>query len=77
MINFEALFKISYGLFNVSSGDKNKGNGFISNTVFQVTADPAKFAVCCNKKNYIAEFIKNSEVFRTSGNLGLSFMWFR
>lgn len=66
MINFKALFKISYGLFIVSSGDKNKGNGFISNTVFQVTADPAKFAVCCNKKNYTAEFIKNFEVFSVS-----------
>lgn len=66
MISFEALFKISYGLFIVSSGDKNKGNGFISNTVFQVTADPAKFAVCCNKNNYTAEFIRSFEVFSVS-----------
>jgi flavin reductase (DIM6/NTAB) family NADH-FMN oxidoreductase RutF/rubredoxin len=66
MISFEALFKISYGLFIVSSGDKNKGNGFISNTVFQVTSDPAKFAVCCNKNNYTAEFIRSFEVFSVS-----------
>jgi hypothetical protein len=33
MINFEVFLKISYGLYIVSSGDKNRGNGFISNTV--------------------------------------------
>ena len=55
MINFEALFKISYGLYIVCSGDKNHGNGFVSNTVFQVTAEPAQFAICCNKNNYTSE----------------------
>ena len=57
MINFETLFKISYGLFIVCSGDRNKGNGFISNTVFQVSSDPPKFAACCNKNNFTAGFI--------------------
>jgi flavin reductase (DIM6/NTAB) family NADH-FMN oxidoreductase RutF/rubredoxin len=66
MINFEALFKISYGLFIVSAGNKDKGNGFISNTVFQVTSEPAKFAVCCNKNNFTAGFIQNSEAFAVS-----------
>ncbi len=49
MINYDALYHISYGLFIVSSGNKNKGNGFISNTVFQVTSSPAMFATCSNK----------------------------
>jgi flavin reductase (DIM6/NTAB) family NADH-FMN oxidoreductase RutF/rubredoxin len=66
MINFEALFKISYGLYIVSSGDKNQGNGFISNTVFQVTAEPAKFALCCSKNNYTTEFIKKTGAFAVS-----------
>jgi flavin reductase (DIM6/NTAB) family NADH-FMN oxidoreductase RutF/rubredoxin len=66
MINVEALFKISYGLFIVCSGDNKKGNGFISNTVFQVTAEPAKFAACCNKNNYTAEFIKKYGAFSVS-----------
>lgn len=66
MINYEALFKISYGLFIVSSGDKNRGNGFISNTVFQVTSEPPKFAICCNKKNYTAEFVVRSKAFSVS-----------
>jgi flavin reductase (DIM6/NTAB) family NADH-FMN oxidoreductase RutF/rubredoxin len=66
MINFEALFKITYGLYIVSSGDKVRGNGFISNTVFQVTAEPPRFAVCCNKNNYTAEFIQNYKTFSVS-----------
>jgi flavin reductase (DIM6/NTAB) family NADH-FMN oxidoreductase RutF/rubredoxin len=66
MINYEALFKISYGLFIVSSGDKVQGNGYISNTVFQVTAQPPKFAICCNKDNYTAEVIVRSKVFSVS-----------
>ena len=66
MINYEALFKITYGLFIVCSGDKNHGNGFISNTVFQVTSDPPRFAVCCNKNNYTAEVILSSLVFSVS-----------
>ncbi len=66
MINFEALFKVSYGLYIVCSGDKDKGNGFISNTFFQVTAEPAKFASCCNKNNYTAELIQKHETFSVS-----------
>ncbi len=66
MINFEAFFKISYGLYVVCSGDKDRGNGFISNTVFQVTSEPAMFASCCNKDNFTAEFIQKSGAFSVS-----------
>ena len=66
MINPEAFFKISYGLYIVSSGNPDEGNGFISNAVFQVTAEPARFAVCCNKDNYTAEVIKKHHVFAVS-----------
>ncbi len=66
MINYETLFKISYGLFIVSSGDNKNGNGYISNTVFQVTSEPPKFAICCNKDNYTAEFIIKSKAFSVS-----------
>jgi len=66
MITFEALFKISYGLYIVGSGDKERGNGFISNSVFQVTSEPPKFAVCCNKNNFTSEFIRQSGAFSIS-----------
>jgi len=66
MINFEAFFKVSYGLYIVSSGDKKNGNGYIANAVFQVTAEPAQFAICCNKDNHTTKFLKQSQVFSIS-----------
>ena len=66
MINYDALFKISYGLYIVSSGSEQQGNGFISNTVFQVTADPPQFAACCNKENHTAGIIQSSGHFAVS-----------
>lgn len=66
MINFEALFKISYGLYIVSSGSKEYGNGFISNTVFQVTSEPPRFATSCNKNNHTAGVIHSSGYFSVS-----------
>lgn len=66
MIDFNALFKVSYGLYIVCSGSREYGNGYISNTVFQVTSDPPRFATCCNKDNHTAELIKASGVFSVS-----------
>lgn len=66
MINFEALFKVSYGLYIVSSGTKEYGNGFVSNTVFQVSSSPPLFAACCSKENHSAEIIKSSGSFSVS-----------
>lgn len=66
MINFEALFKISYGLYIVSAGSNEYGNGFVSNTVFQVTSDPPRFAACCNKDNHTAGLIQSGGSFSVS-----------
>lgn len=64
--NYEAFFKISYGLYIVSSKDGDKLNGYVSNAVFQVTAEPAQFAVCCSKNNYTSELITKSKTFSIS-----------
>ncbi len=66
LINIDAFFKVTYGLYIVSSKLKDKLNGFISNSVFQVTAEPNKFAVCCHKNNFTATLIKESNVFSVS-----------
>jgi flavin reductase (DIM6/NTAB) family NADH-FMN oxidoreductase RutF/rubredoxin len=66
MINYESLYKVSYGLYIVSSGDKNRGNGYISNTVFQVSSKPVKFAACCNKNNFTTELIIKTGCFTVS-----------
>jgi len=66
MINFEALFNVSYGLYIISSGFKNEPCGFIANAAFQITAEPPQFAVCCNKNNFSANIIKNTGAFALS-----------
>jgi flavin reductase (DIM6/NTAB) family NADH-FMN oxidoreductase RutF/rubredoxin len=55
-----ALFKISYGLYIVTSLDGDKINGQCCNTFFQITSDPARVAVGINKSNYTHQFIENS-----------------
>jgi flavin reductase (DIM6/NTAB) family NADH-FMN oxidoreductase RutF/rubredoxin len=65
-MNIQAYFKITYGLYVVSTVNNKKLNGYISNTVFQVTSEPAQFAIACNKFNYTAEMIKQSKVFAFS-----------
>jgi flavin reductase (DIM6/NTAB) family NADH-FMN oxidoreductase RutF/rubredoxin len=66
MIDYNAFLKVSYGLYVVCSGSREYGNGYISNTVFQVTSDPPRFATCCNKDNHTVELIKASGVFSVS-----------
>lgn len=66
MIDFEALFKVSYGLYIVCAGDEKSCNGFISNAVFQVTSEPPQFALCCNKDNYTVDFIKKYKNYSVS-----------
>ena len=65
-INKEALYKISYGLYVVCSKSGEKRNGQIANTVFQVTAEPVKIAVCINKQNLTHQYIADSSVFSVS-----------
>jgi len=62
----EAFFKLTYGLYILSSRDGNKFNGHISNTVFQVTAQPPRIAVATHHDNLTTEFIKKSRVFSVS-----------
>jgi ferric-chelate reductase [NAD(P)H] len=56
------MWSISYGIFIVSSCDGDKANGQIANTVFQVSAEPARIAVAINKKNYTHELIEKSGI---------------
>ena len=65
-MNIETFFKISYGLYIVTSKDGEKINGHISNTVFQVTAKPSKIAVCTHKDNLTTHYIEKNKVFAVS-----------
>lgn len=62
----KVLYKISYGLYVVTSVKGDKLNGQIANTVFQVTSDPPTVAVSINKDNLTHEFIQDSGMFAAS-----------
>ena len=65
-MDIKAFFTVNYGMYIVSSHYNKKFNGQIVNTVFQVTSEPPKFAICINKKNLTYEMIKKSKVFTIS-----------
>lgn len=65
-MNIEAFFKITYGLYIVSSGSGDKKSGYIANTAFQVTSQPPQIAIACNKDNYTSSLIKESRAFSIS-----------
>ena len=65
-MDISAFFKVTYGLYIVSSRDGDNLNGHISNTVFQVTADPPQFVVATHKDNLTTRYIEKSGVFSVS-----------
>jgi flavin reductase (DIM6/NTAB) family NADH-FMN oxidoreductase RutF/rubredoxin len=65
-MNLKVLHKITYGLFVVSAGLNGKQNGQMANTVFQVTAEPAKVAASILKKNLTHSYIEGSGAFSVS-----------
>lgn len=65
-MDLKSLFKISYGVYVVTSGKEERCNGQIANTVVQVSSQPAMVAVSINKQNYTHELIKQSGVFAVS-----------
>jgi len=62
-MNRAALHKISYGLYIVTSGQDDKFNGQVANSMFQVTSNPSTVAISINKENYTHELIKLSRKF--------------
>ncbi len=65
-MNPETFYTLSYGLYIVSSESKERKNGYVANTVFQVTAIPSQLAVSCSKNNLSAKIISKSGYFSVS-----------
>ena len=65
-MNVEALYKISYGLYVVSSVKEGKLSGQIANTVFQLSSDPILVAACLNKENFTNECVSETKAFAVS-----------
>lgn len=61
-IETDVFYDIGYGLYIATCYDGKKHNGFILNTVCQVTSNPELFAVTVNKQNYSFEIIKQTGI---------------
>ena len=62
-MNETALFKLSYGLYIISSSFEGKDAGCVVNTLHQVTASPIQLSVAVNKDNYTETVIEKSGSF--------------
>lgn len=65
-MNIEAFFKVTYGLYIIGADFNGKKSGYVANTAFQVTAEPARFAISCSKDNHTFEIIRKSKAFSIS-----------
>lgn len=66
MVEPNALFKLSYGLFVLTAKDGGKDNGCIINTVTQLTDTPKRITIAVNKANYTHDMIQKTGVFNVS-----------
>ena len=60
--DLEALFKIGYGLYVVTSNDGKRDNGLIVNAITQLTNTPNRVGVTINKDSYSHHVIKQTRV---------------
>ena len=66
LIDNNAMFKLSYGLFVLSAKDGGKDNGCIINTAIQVTDSPKRISVTVNKNNLTHDMIHRSGLLNLS-----------
>lgn len=66
IMNKNAMYKLSYGLFILTAHEGEKDNGCIVNTVTQVTTEPNRITVAVNKSNYTCGMIERTGKFNVS-----------
>ena len=62
----KVLRNLSYGVYAVTSRDKDKNVGCIANSIMQVTSNPCTIAVSINHDNYTNKVIKENNKFGVS-----------
>ncbi len=66
MIDNKAMYKISYGLYMLTTTDGVKQNGCIINTAQMFTDNPKRITLFVNKANYSNELMKKTGIFNLS-----------
>ena len=62
-MDINALKKIQYGMYIISSAAEGKMSGQIANTVFQAAAAPVRFGVSISKQNFTYELMEKAGKF--------------
>ena len=62
----KVLRNLSYGVYVVTSKDKDRNIGCIANSIMQVTSNPSVIAVSINHDNYTNKVIKENNKFGVS-----------
>ena len=65
-VDNKAMFKLSYGLFVLTTREGGKDNGCIINTAGQLTSTPNRIQIAVNKQNYSHDLILRTGVFNVS-----------
>lgn len=63
MMDRKAFYRLSSGLYLLSSTFEGKDSGCVVNTLLQVTSQPAKLSVTVNKDNFTQQIIEKAGVF--------------
>ncbi len=61
-----AMFKLSYGLYLLSTRENEQDNGCIINTAVQLTDTPCRVSVAVNKQNFTCQLIEKSGKFNVT-----------
>ncbi len=65
-MNPKTMFKLSYGLFVLTSGFEGRDSGCIINTAGQVTSEPNRISITVNKANFTHDLVMSSKKFNIS-----------
>lgn len=62
----KTMYKLTYGLFVLTSASEGKDSGCIINTAGQVTSEPNRISITVNKSNFTHDLVKESGKFNIS-----------
>ena len=62
----KAMYKLSYGLFVLTSSLDGRDSGCIINTAGQVTSEPNRISIAVNKENFTHDLVRDSGRFNLS-----------
>ena len=66
MIEKQAMYKLTYGLFVITTKKDEGQNGCIVNTVSMLTDEPKRITVFVNKANYTEQLLRENKQFNVS-----------